>query len=264
MTVISSTRNPRIVALRKLSTRKHRTAAGRFAVEGLQSLGMALDAGAVAREVIYCPALFGADPAPALLDRFAAAGADLIEVAPHVMESLSERDRPAGLIAVFDLLARPLDALPLSDDGPLLVLDRLSDPGNLGTLFRTADAVGAAALILLTPAADPHDPKAVRASMGSLFNVPFAVADDPAAVFAALAGHRVIAADAHAGTRWDHADWGGPVALVLGREAGGLSLDVDTHIATRVNLPVSGQADSLNVAVAAGVLLYAWVSANRP
>ena len=260
-TPITSGRNPRIIALRKLADRKGRAAAGRFAVEGLQSLHMALDAGAHPLELFYTSELFTGAQAVLLLSRVEAAGAELMPIAPALMHSLSERDRPAGLIATFAPLHRPPAALPLDGAGLVLVLDRPADPGNIGTLFRTADAVGARALLLLTPCADPYDPRAVRASMGSLFNVPFALAAADQAL-GALKRYPVIGADAHAGARWDQADWRGGRALLLGSEAGGLSADVTPHISQRLHLPVLGKADSLNVAVAGGVLMYTWLSHN--
>lgn len=263
--VISSIRNPRIVAARKLNQRKHRQEQGRFTVEGLQLIGMALEASCTPDEVFYCEDLFTGETAPELMKRFRRTEATLVEVSAEVLRSLSERDTPQGMVATFRLPDAGLEALDLRGDALVVVLDRLRDPGNVGTILRTADATGAAAVILLTPGVDLYDPKTVRASMGSLFNLPVIQTGDIAAVFRHIsaAGLRVIGADAARGQLWTQAHWHGGMALVLGSEAQGLSDDLTPGISDWVALPILGRADSLNVAVAGGVLLYAWVAANR-
>jgi TrmH family RNA methyltransferase len=261
---ISSTGNKRVVEARKLSQRKYRQAGARFLVEGLQLLHMALDAGAAPVEVFFCPAQFAGPEAEALLDRFRRAGGELLPVAPNVMAALSERDEPQGIVATFHITAASLAALKLSGRELVLVLDRLQDPGNLGTLIRTADAVGAAAIILIEPCVDPFDPKTLRGSMGSLFNLPVVSTKHVAGLFAWLQAHglRPVGADPHTGVLWGDDLWRGGVALVLGNEARGLSPDVAAQVRQNARLPIVGKAESLNVAIAGGVLMYAWLRAN--
>lgn len=263
---ITSTGNRRIVAARKLDDRKERQRQGRFLVEGLQLLHMALDGGARPLEVFYCEALFTGPEAPALLERFRAAGAELVGVTASVLQSLSERVTPQGLVATFAPVDRPLETLALAGHELVVVLDRLQDPGNLGTLLRTADAVSAAAVVLVQPCVDPYDPKAVRSSMGSLFNLPLVLTADVAALMARLrrSGLRLVGAHAHQGAPWGAGLWSGGVALVLGNEARGLSEDVSAEIHDWAHLPMPGKADSLNVAVAGGILMYAWLRENAP
>lgn len=265
MTIVTSARNPRIVEARKLSQRKHRQEQGRFLVEGLQLLHMALDAGARPVEVFYCEEQFGGDEAPALLRRFQQTDADAIAVSPGVMQSLSERDTPQGLVAAFALFEARLDQLQLSGGELVVVLDRLQDPGNMGTVIRTADAAGAAAVVLIEPCVDPFDLKTVRGSMGSLFNLPMARIADAPELFAALrrCGLCIVGADAQLGQAWGQGVLHGGVALVLGNEARGLSEDVRGHIDAWARLPIAGKAESLNVAVAGGVLMYEWLRLNR-
>jgi TrmH family RNA methyltransferase len=264
--IITSVRNPRIGAARKLDQRKHRQEQGRFAVEGLQLLGMALDGGCQPLEIFFCPDLFRGETAPALLERFAQTDAALVEVSPEVLASLSDRDTSQGLFAVFSLPQAGLESLPRLAGRLALVLDRLRDPGNVGTLLRTADAAGAGAVILLTPGVDLYDPRTVRASMGSLFNLPAIQTPDTAGLFRWLAdsGLRVLGADAARGRRWTDIDWHGGMALVLGNEAQGLADDLSARISEWAALPVYGKADSLNVAVAGGILMYAWAAVNQP
>lgn len=262
--VITSRRNPRIVAIRKLDMRKYRWQQRRFRVEGLQLLHMALDAGACPLEVLYCREQFVGSEAPALLQRFAHAGAELLEVSPEVMQSVCEREIGQGLVATFAIGETALRPLPIRAHDLVVVLDRLQDPGNMGTLIRTADAVAAAAVILIEPCVDPYEPKAVRGSMGSLFHVPLVMTDDLPRVFAWLReqGLRIVGADAHLGEVWGDTTLRGGVALVLGNEARGISADVRPYVQSWARLPIIGRAESLNVAVAGGVLMYTWLRCN--
>jgi len=263
LNTITSRQNRRIVEARKLAEKKQRQQQGRFLVEGVKLLEIALRAGARPREVFVCSEQV-AGTAEVLLDAMASAGAELVAVSPDVMASLAEREAAEGLVATFDLLETSLDELPLGAQALVLVLDRLQDPGNLGTLIRTADAVGARAVVLVEPCVDPFDPKVVRGSMGSLFNVPLVRTSDVPGLFDWLRGHglRTVGADAHRGVDWGDGLWVGGLALVLGNEARGLSADVSAQIDAWARLPIAGQAESLNVAVAGGVLMYAWLQAN--
>ncbi len=263
--LITSTSNSRVVEARKLTQRKHRQAQGLFLVEGLQLLHMALDGGFVPHQVFFCPEQFTGTEGEHLLRRFRERGAELLQVAPHVMAALSERDEPQGIVATFHLVRPTLASLRLSGSELVLVVDRLQDPGNLGTLIRTADAVAAAAVILVEPCVDPFDFKTIRGSMGSLFNLPVIGERDVAGLFGLLkrSGLRVVGADPHLGITWGEGLWAGGIALVLGNEARGLSEDVAAHVDAWARLPIIGKAESLNVAVAGGVLMYAWLRENR-
>ncbi len=264
LSTITSTANSRIVEARKLTQRKHREAQGRFMAEGLQILHMALDAGARPREVFYCEALFAGQEAPRLIARFRAEGAELTPVSSEVLARLSDREQPQGIVATFALFQIQLADLTLRDPALLLAVDRIQDPGNLGTLIRTADAVGAQAVILIEPCVDPFDPKVVRSTMGSLFNVPIVRTSDVTGLADWLRGRniRLVGADAHRGALWGEGAWGGNVALALGNEARGLSDDLAAQVEAWVRLPMVGRAESLNVAVAGGVLMYLWARAN--
>jgi TrmH family RNA methyltransferase len=263
--VITSVSNPRIINARKLDQRKHRERQGRFLVEGLQLLHLAVDSEALPVDAFYTEALFAGTQAPALLERLAAAGANLVPVSTQVLEALSERESPQGLVVTFALFDRRLEAVSVKDRDLVVVLDRLQDPGNLGTLVRTADAVGAAAVVLIEPCVDPFDPKTVRGSMGSLFNVPVVRVTDLGRLKAWMVEHglRAVGADAHQGREYGQGELDGGVALVLGNEARGLSDDVRPLIDAWARLPIVGRAESLNVAVAGGVLMYGWLRANR-
>ena len=262
--IITSTKNRRVVEARKLANRKYRRRQGRFLVEGLQILHMALDAHATPLEVFYCEDFFTSKEAYTLLRRLEEAGATLIPVTPHVLESLSERQTPQGIVATFALLEHDWDDIRWSGQSLVVVLDRLQDPGNLGTLIRTADAVGASGVVLIEPCVDPFDPKTVRGSMGSIFNIPLVRVQDVPEAFQRLADAkaRIVGTDVRQGVLWGEGLWQGNVALVLGNEARGLSKDVREHVQAYARLPIAGKAESLNVAVAGGVFMYCWLRAT--
>jgi TrmH family RNA methyltransferase len=262
--IITSTANRHIVEARKLKQRKHREHQARYLLEGLQLLHMALDAGARPDTLFYCEEQFTGSKAPALLARFRAAGAECLPVSANVMEQLSERDVAQGLVASFVLAEKPLDAIKIKGRSLVVVLDRLQDPGNLGTLIRTADAVGAAGVVLIEPGVDLYDPKTLRASMGSLFNLPVIRTPNVTGLFAWLLQQDVtpVGAGTHNGQPWGTGLFEDSVALVLGNEARGLSPDVAAHITRWAHLPMAGKAESLNVSIAGGVLMYEWLRAG--
>jgi TrmH family RNA methyltransferase len=289
--MITSVRNPRIVQVRKLSRRKYRLRQNRFLVEGLQLLGIAVDMFSRSSqtcsclrplELYYCEALFAGETAPRLLGDLTRAGAEAIPVAANVLNTLSERDTSQGLVAIFglsDLECTPDELVSAirsdldpqatarrpGSSGMVLVLDKLQDPGNLGTLIRTADAVGVRAVFLLEPCVDPFDPKTVRSTMGSIFAVPFARVKAAVELLQQLQalGFGLIGADTGRGSiAWQSGTLSGSVALILGNEARGLSGELRPAITSYVNLPQYGHAESLNVAVAGGVLMYEWRRVN--
>jgi RNA methyltransferase, TrmH family len=277
--VVTSTSNTRIVEARKLTQKKHRLRQNRFAAAGLQILGMALEGIALPRmdgcirplDVFFCEELFTTDTAPTLLAGLIAAGAKGTAVSQRVLETLSDRELSQGLVATFamDSLQIALDEIPVPDDtNPrlIIVLDRPQYPGNAGTLIRTADAVGAEAVVLIEPAVDACAPASVRASMGSLFAISTVrVADIAAiAVWASHVGIRLVGADAAEGEPvWESNAMHGSIGLVLGNEGEGLQPDLQELIDATVNLPQRGSAESLNVSIAGGILMYEWMRTNQ-
>jgi len=257
--MIESRSNPRVVALRKLGSRKHRREAGLLLVEGSPIIETALAAGANPVEAWVAPELLD-DAARTLLARLRERGAAVVEVSAGVMATLSEREPPQGILVTFPIPHAAWTELRLAGRELVVVVDRLQDPGNVGALVRTAAAVGASAVVLISPCADPFDPKAVRGGMGSVFQVPILESSDPAEAIGALrgAGLRIVGAVARDGADPRIALAGG-VALLLGNEARGLSPDLAPLAQERVSLPLPGGAESLNVAVAGGVLMYCWL-----
>lgn len=255
---ISSLQNPRVKAVVRLRDRRGRDRDPRVLIEGYRAVLRAHRAGYPIDELYVCEELFQGENEPALIASVGAAGASVFATTEAVFRKMAYRDRPEGLLAVGPQQPRGLDDLTLRKTAPLLlVAESIEKPGNLGTMLRTADAVGADALIVCDPCTDLYNPNVVRASTGNLFTVQIAQADNRTAV-QWLRAHsiRILAASPHAAPLYWDVDLTGPLAMVVGAEQIGLS-DLWMDAAdVRVRLPMQGVADSLNVATATALLLY--------
>jgi RNA methyltransferase, TrmH family len=253
-------RTPRVVAARRLTRRAGRTEAGRFLAEGAQAVREALAYGVVHELFVTAAAR---DRHPDLVDAAAVPVSDVTEKAAAAM---SETVTPQGILAVCDLVDRPVDEA--LGDAPTLVavLCGIADPGNAGTVLRVADAAGADAVLFAGDTVDPHNGKCVRASAGSLFHLPVARTRQPTEALAACraAGLTLIAADGHAEDDLDTAaDLDRPTAWVFGSEAHGLPPEIRSATDRSLRVPIHGRAESLNLAAAAAVCLYTSASAQR-
>ncbi|HVM03160.1 MAG TPA: RNA methyltransferase [Acidimicrobiales bacterium] len=222
-------------------------------VEGAKVLGEALDAG------VHVEAVYAAPGAPAdVLERAAGAGARVLDLAPGVLERVAGTVTPQPVIAVVPYVDVGLDDLGGAD--LVVVCVDVRDPGNLGTVLRSAEAAGAGGVVCCDGSVDVYNPKAVRASAGSLFHVPVVAGGDPAAVLDRLGrwGLRRLGAVARHGLDYAAVDLTGPTALVLGNEAAGLPGDLAGGglLDARVSIPMTGRAESLNVGMAAAVLCF--------
>jgi len=252
------------VAARKLLRRAARFEAGRFLVEGLRpvldALTWAEDGPGRVHDLFLTEAVD--DRHPELADRGTAAGVRVAQITEKAAASLSDTVTPQGVVAVCSTVTIGLDEALLGDPRLVAVLAGVADPGNAGTVVRTSDAAGADAVILAGDAVDPHNGKCVRASMGSLFHIPVAAHRDVDEVLAALRAHglTVLAAAGDGDTVLDAtADdlLAAPTAWLFGSEAHGLDDAVARRADRRVRVPIHGRAESLNLATAAAVCLYA-------
>jgi TrmH family RNA methyltransferase len=256
--MITSAQNAKIQRLRALfSQRKERAARGEFAVEGVRLLEEALHSGWQLRLALYT-----ADLSPRGLEvvaRCREMGVEVEEADPRVLKSVVDTENPQGLVGIF---AQRLLAPPEHPDF-LLVADGLRDPGNLGTLLRTAAAAGAQAVWLTPGSVDPFSPKVLRAGMGAQFRLPVEELgwEDLARIL--KPAFRVFAADADSGMDCWELDLRGPVALVVGAEAEGAGPQMRSLADGFVRIPMPGRTESLNAAVAAGVLLFEVVRQRR-
>ncbi|WP_066911308.1 TrmH family RNA methyltransferase [Mycobacterium interjectum] len=245
-------RSARVVAAVKLLRHVGRRRAGRFLAEG-PNLVEAASARGLIREVFVSEA--AAQRHAPLLD---AQGCPVHLVTERAAKALSDTVTPTGLVAVCDTPAIRLEDV-LAAPPPLVVVPvAIGEPGNAGTLIRIADAMGAGAVILGGHSVDPYNGKCLRASAGSIFSIPVVTAPDVPAAVAALraAGLRVLATTVDGATRLDEAGLGAPTAWLFGAEAHGLPVELAAAADDRVCIPMSGGAESLNVAAAAAICLY--------
>jgi TrmH family RNA methyltransferase len=251
--MIVSSANPEIKAVAALRRRSDRDAAGRFLIEGASEIERALDAG-VEIETLYV--LTGLEPPGR--DRFRR----VVDVAEGAYRKIAYgRD---GLVAVAVTPNFGLDHILLPDPPLVLVAEAIEKPGNLGAMLRSADGAGAA-VVVADPIIDPVNPNVVRASIGTLFSVPMAVADSQTAInFLKQGKIRIAAATVQGGTAPWEADLASPVALVVGSEHAGLSDEWLEAADLRLTLPMKGKADSLNASATSAILLYEAVRQRGP
>jgi RNA methyltransferase, TrmH family len=256
--LISSAANPLAKRVRALAGRKHRRREGAFVVEGVQPVWQAVSSGAEIETLIVAPDLLRGSPALAMVAEQRARGTRVARLTRDLFERLSDRDGPSGLAAIVRWPVLALPDLAVGPDAVFVALHEIGNPGNLGTIIRTADAAGAAGVVLLGDTTDPFAPAAVKASMGALFSVPVAHAGVPGELFewARARGVSVAATSAHAGSEHWSTSYPAPLALLLGSEGEGLPADLLEWGDLRVRIPMVGSADSLNLAVAAGILVY--------
>jgi TrmH family RNA methyltransferase len=254
--VVASRDNARIVAARRLHQRKHRERERRFLVEGPRAVGEAFASGAPVVEVFY---LWG-DPSDAVQGVVRAAadlGITATPVTRAVLEGLATTETPQGVVGV----CRHLGAVLADVDGaagPVPVLVEIQDPGNLGTVLRSADAAGAAGVVITAASVDLYNPKVVRASAGSLFHLPVVrelTLRDAVRGLRSL-GLAIVAASADGDVSLHQAELSGPVAILFGNEARGLPEDAVRLVDSTIRIPIAGRAESLNLAAAATVVLF--------
>jgi TrmH family RNA methyltransferase len=249
--------NPTIKAIRALRDKKHRRREGKFLAEGLRLLIDARDAGRLPEALLMAD---GREPHPlldALEAEVRAAGGEVLEMPSELLAKVTGKDNPqavAGVFADISIVMADLDrhAAPL-----WLVAHALRDPGNLGTMLRTADAVGAGGLILIDDCADPFSVEAVRASMGAVFTVPLAHARwDTFVAWLRQGAGQLVAASLRDAEPYRAAAYVAPCFVLVGNESRGLPEAYEAACDLRVTIPMLGRADSLNAAIAAAVLAY--------
>ncbi|MBT2676547.1 RNA methyltransferase [Streptomyces sp. ISL-14] len=262
-----SPRSPRVLAARRLAKRNFRGKERLFLAEGPQAVREA--AGHADTLVELFATLDAADRYADIIGEARAAGARVHLAAEQVIADISTTVTPQGLVGVCRFIDTPFEEILAARPKLVAVLAHVRDPGNAGTVLRCADAAGAEAVVLTDAAVDLYNPKAVRASVGSLFHLPVAVGVPVERAVAGLqdAGVRVLAADG-AGTddlddELDKGSMGGPTAWVFGNEAWGLPEETRALADAVVRVPIHGKAESLNLATAAAVCLYASARAQR-
>ena len=256
--LITSLANEKVKAARALHLRKDREASGLFLAEGLKIAVEAMELGFPPRVVMFGPE--GADhPLLHRLCAYARAqGGEALQVGRDILAKVSRKENPQAVVAVFAQRLLPLPALDPAAGEAWVALHRVRDPGNLGTIVRTADAAGCGGLVLVGDCCDPFSVEAVRATMGSIFAVPIFAATE-----AEFLGWRtgwpgsVVGTLLSATADFRAADYRRPTLLLMGNESHGLPAEMAAACDAAVKIPMRGRADSLNLAVATGVMIYA-------
>jgi len=254
---ISSLQNPRIKAIRALAERKAREETGLFFVEGARMLAEAAQANAAIETLVVAPELL-TDPrgieAIATLER---RGAPRLDVTADVFRGLSRRSNPKGLAAVVCQRWEPLEAVQLASDQFGLALVEIGDPGNLGTILRTCDAVGVGTVFLIGDATDPHHPTALSASTGAIFTQRLVKTTlSELAEWKQAHGYTIVGTAPTTGRDYREASYPRPLVLLMGSESSGLSHRERAICDLLVSIPMVGRVSALNLAVATGLLLY--------
>jgi TrmH family RNA methyltransferase len=256
--VITSFANPTVKRYRALAARKNRRREGAFTGEGLQPVWFAVRSAWPVDTLIVAPDLLTNEPAWQMVDEAGRDGTAVVWVGRDVFAHLSERDGPAGLAAIVRGSVGDLTAFRPAGTGPVVALHRVGNPGNIGTILRSADAAGAAGLLLVGDCADPLSPTAVKASMGSLFVVPLAAAETENALFAwaSAAGRPVVAITGNTADSLWRAAVPADAVLLMGSEGDGLPDELARRCQAALAIPMQGSAESLNLATATSIALF--------
>jgi len=255
---ITSLANPTVKAVRALHLRKERDATGLFVAEGLKNVTEGIELGHAPRILLYGP-----DAADHPLTRAAAAaarsaGGEALEVTEAILAKVSRRDNPQAVVGVFAQAFRALDQIRPRTSACMVALHRVRDPGNLGTIVRTADAAGCGGVILVGECCDPYSVEAVRATMGSIFAVPLTRATEAEfATWREAWPGSVVGTLLTATVDYRTAEYAKPALLLMGNEQQGLPAEMARLCDVNVKIPMRGRADSLNLAVATGIMIYA-------
>jgi RNA methyltransferase, TrmH family len=255
---ITSLANPRIKRIRKLSDRKERKREGVFLAEGLRIVIEAIQLNQPIETLIVSPELLRSETGMEYLQEFSSSHPDrVLEVSADVFRSFSGKDGPQGIAAVIAPQELSLDQVHPSGRERWVALDEIADPGNLGTILRTADAAGAQGIILLDECTDPYDPAALRASMGAVFSLGIVKASfTEFKDWVEKTQVHVVGTSDKAKQDYHTAEYPTPLVLLMGSERQGLDPQHFELCEQVVSIPMNGRSDSLNLAVATGIMLY--------
>ncbi|MGV0817429.1 TrmH family RNA methyltransferase [Martelella sp. AMO21009] len=255
---VTSLSNPIIKDIRALSQKKHREESGTFLAEGLKLIIDALELGWTIRTLIYAKAAKGKAPVEKAAAKTVASGGLVLEVSEKVLGAITRRDNPQMVAGVFESHYRPLSEITPQKNETYIALDRVRDPGNLGTIIRTADAAGASGIILVGETTDPFSLETVRATMGSVFALPVSRAEPKAFLdWARKSGAEIVATHLAGSVDYRTIDYTKkPIVLLMGNEQQGLPPELAEGADRLARIPQQGRADSLNLAVATAVMLY--------
>jgi TrmH family RNA methyltransferase len=256
--MITSHQNPLNKTIKRLRQKKYRRQEKAFFVEGLRVVLTAIEQNAPIQTILYAPDLLTSDIALQAIAIQEQAGTHCAAVSADIFTAASNRDNPTGLGAIIESTWDDLDSLPVGPTDLWLALVEIGDPGNLGTILRTADSFSVSGIILVGKTVDPFHPTAVKASMGTLFTLPVVQVDriEELLQWAARNNIQTIATSAKASQSFQETAVTYPALLLLGSEAEGLPANFLTAADHQITIPMKGTTTSLNLAVAAAILMY--------
>jgi TrmH family RNA methyltransferase len=261
---ISSPANAQVKEIRGLHLKKHRQEQGRFLAEGLRILQEAVDQGHPIETLVLRADMRDHRVGARLAEHTLAHGGRVLEVSAQVLAKIARKDNPQGAVGVFPQRWARLDALDARDDRCWAVLERIRDPGNLGTILRTLDAVGGAGAILIGECCDPYSLEGVRASMGSLFCQRLVHCSfEEFRAWRRGQGGLLVGTSLTATDDYQDVAYPRPTFVLMGNEQSGLPAEMEAACDRLVRLPMCGRADSLNVSIAASVMLYEVLNQDR-
>ncbi|OWO96893.1 RNA methyltransferase [Rhizobium esperanzae] len=255
---VTSLANPIIKDIKALTNKKSREESGTFLAEGLKLVIDAIELGWTIRTLVYAKAAKGKPLVEQMAARTVAAGGLVLEVSEKVIAAITRRDNPQMVVGIFEQRWTPLKGIRPQEGETWVALDRVRDPGNLGTIIRTADAAGASGIILIGETTDPFSLETVRATMGSVFAVPVARATpEEFLAWRKSAGVSIVATHLAGAVDYRTIDYQRkPIVLLMGNEQSGLPEQLAKEADALARIPQQGRADSLNLAVATAVMLF--------
>jgi len=262
--MITSTSNERVKIIRKLREKKIRSETGTFYIEGIRIVVEAMQAGNRVQTLLVAPDLVQSPVVADILKDAEKARVEVLEVSKEVFESFSLKEGPQGVAAIVKQRWDTAEDMDWKQPGLWVGLDAVADPGNLGTIMRTMDAVGARGILLIGPCTDPYDPSAIRASMGAVFSLKF-VKTGVDEIQRLKEQHNLYLVGTSDAASVDYQDVTYPqhMVLMMGSERQGLQKPLVELCDQMVSIPMAGTSDSLNLAVATGVMLYEVYNQHR-
>lgn len=256
MEIIKSKDNKLIKHIKKLGLKKYRQENNQFIIEGIRFVEEAASAGASIKHCLFSDSL-KSERAEQLLAKIRNSSTNMHMVEENIIQDICDTKTPQGIVAVIEKRDYSLDDF-LSSSDFIIIVDRIQDPGNLGTIIRTADAANADSIVLSDGTVDPYSPKVLRSTMGSIFHLPLIICTDILDSLNILKsrGFSICAASLDGNTMYYKENYIGKTAIVIGNEGSGIDSNIKRYADKLVKIPMPGRAESLNAAVAAGILMF--------
>lgn len=255
--LIKSQSNNLIKLIRSLKSKKNRQKSGLFIIEGVRFLEFVIDNNIPVVEVCFSNELYDTNGGEELLERAFKMGLKITEIESKIFNSITDTKNTQGIIALVEFKKLEFNKDDFKDK-LILILDRIQDPGNLGTIIRTADAAGIDLVVLSKGTVDPYNEKVLRSTMGSIFSVPLLLEMELSSLIETLKqnDYSIVSSYLQTEDRYDKIDYSGSVAIVIGNEANGVSDEVIALSDKFAKIPIWGKAESLNASIAAGIIMY--------